>query len=58
MPQDSMRDRVSRIQYGSRTLSSVMGQMPPLARVAAITAAESHVTSTEHSCNGQSENCH
>ena len=58
MPHDSMRDRVSRIQYGSRTLSSVMGQMPPLARVAAITAAESHVTSTEHSCHRQSENRH
>ena len=30
-----------------------MGQMPPLAKVAAITEAESAVTSTEHNCKGK-----
>lgn len=50
MPHDTMRDRVFRMQNGCRTLSSVIGQTPPFARVAAMTAAESQVVSTEHSC--------
>jgi hypothetical protein len=37
------------------TLSPVMGQIPPLARVAAITLPDSQVTSTEHSYGNKEE---
>lgn len=49
MPQECMRLRVLRTASALRTLSPVMGQMPPLARVAAMTLPDSQVTSTEHS---------
>lgn len=39
-----------------KTLSPVIGQMPPLASVAAITLPDSHVTSMEHNCEGQRGN--
>lgn len=49
MPQECIKLRVFRTASGLRTLSPVMGQKPPLARVAAITLADSQVTSMEHS---------
>lgn len=49
MPQECMRLRVFRTASALSTLSPVMGQMPPLARVAAMTLPDSQVTSTEHS---------
>ena len=51
MPQECMRDNVSRTDGALITLSPVIGQIPPLARVAAITAPESAVISTEHNWN-------
>ena len=50
MPQECMSDRVFWTATGDRTLSPVVGQIPPLARVAAITAPDSAVTSIEQSC--------
>lgn len=49
MPQECMRLRVLRTASALRTLSPVMGQIPPLARVAAMTLPDSQVTATEHS---------
>lgn len=49
MPQECMRLRVLRTASALSTLSPVMGQIPPLARVAAMTLPDSQVTSTEHS---------
>lgn len=48
MPQECMRLRVSRTDSGLSTRSPVIGQKPPLARVAAMTLALSQVTSMEH----------
>lgn len=48
MPQECMRLRVFRTASGLSTRSPVIGQKPPLARVAAMTLALSHVTSMEH----------
>ena len=49
MPQECMRLRVLRTDSGLSTRSPVIGQKPPLARVAAMTLALSQVTSMEHS---------
>ena len=40
--------REGRREEGERSCCPVSGQMPPFARVAAITEADSQVTSTEH----------
>lgn len=48
-----MSDRVFRTDSDDNTFSPVVGQIPPLAMVAAITAADLHVTSTEQHCNKQ-----
>ena len=53
MPQEYMSESVFLTASPARTRSPVMGQMPPLARVAAITAPLSAVHSTEHICQGQ-----
>lgn len=55
MPQECMRLRVLRTASALSTLSPVMGQMPPLARVAAMTLPDSQVTSTEHSYGERSK---
>jgi len=55
MPQECMRLRVLRTASALSTLSPVMGQIPPLARVAAMTLPDSQVTSTEHSCGDEAE---
>ena len=44
-----MRDRVFLTAAELKTFSPVMGQIPPLARVAAMTEADSQVTSIEQS---------
>lgn len=49
MPQECIKLSVFRTASGLRTLSPVIGQKPPLANVAAITLADSQVTSMEHS---------
>lgn len=49
MPQECMRLSVFLTASGLSTRSPVIGQRPPLARVAAMTLALSHVTSMEHS---------
>lgn len=49
MPQECIRLRVFRTASGLSTRSPVIGQKPPLARVAAMTLALSQVTSMEHS---------
>lgn len=49
MPQECMRLSVFLTASGLSTRSPVIGQKPPLARVAAMTLALSHVTSMEHS---------
>lgn len=49
MPQECIRLSVFRTASGLSTRSPVIGQKPPLARVAAITLALSQVTSMEHS---------
>lgn len=49
MPQECIRLSVFLTASGLSTRSPVMGQRPPLARVAAMTLALSHVTSMEHS---------
>ena len=46
-----MRDRVFLTASPASTRSPVVGQMPPFARVAAMTEADSVLTSTEHSWN-------
>ena len=53
MPQECMRDKVFWTATGDRTLSPVVGHIPPLASVAAITAPDSAVTSTEQSCENE-----
>lgn len=55
MPQECMRLRVLRTASALSTLSPVMGQIPPLARVAAMTLPDSQVTSTEHSYGDTAE---
>lgn len=55
MPQECMRLRVLRTASALSTLSPVMGQIPPLARVAAMTLPDSQVTSTEHSYGDKAE---
>lgn len=52
MPQECIRLRVFLTASGLSTRSPVIGQIPPLARVAAMTLALSQVTSIEHSCGG------
>ena len=49
MPHDSINDNVFLTASPSNTRSAVIGQIPPLARVAAMTDADSAFTSTEHS---------
>lgn len=49
MPQECIRLNVFLTASGLSTRSPVIGQKPPLARVAAMTLALSHVTSMEHS---------
>lgn len=49
IPQECIRLRVFRTASGLRTRSPVIGQNPPLARVAAMTLALSQVTSMEQS---------
>ncbi len=51
-----MRLNVLRTASVLRTLSPVIGQMPPLASVAAITLPDSHVTSMAHNYKGQRGN--
>lgn len=51
MPQECIKLSVFRTASGLSTLSPVIGQKPPFARVAAITLADSQVTSMEHSYN-------
>ena len=48
MPQEYISDKVLRTASPARTFSPVIGQIPPFARVAAITHADSAFTSTEH----------
>lgn len=48
IPQESIKERVSRTARFETILSWVNGQIPPLANVAAITARESVVTEMEH----------
>lgn len=55
MPQECMRLRVLRTASALSTHSPVMGQIPPLARVAAMTLPDSQVTSTEHSYGDKAE---
>ena len=50
MPQLCMSDRQFLTASPDKTSSPVSGQMPPLARVAAMTEADSAVTSIEHNC--------
>lgn len=56
MPQECIRLRVFRTASGLSTRSPVIGHMPPLARVAAMTLALSQFTSMEHSWGGGCEN--
>ena len=56
MPQVSIKDMVSLIEEDENILSPVIGHIPPLARVAAITAPDSHVISREHSCQKKNNN--
>lgn len=49
MPQECIRLRVFLTASALRTSSPVMGQIPPLAKVAAITLPDSQVTSREQS---------
>lgn len=51
MPQECMRLRVLRTASALRTRSPVIGQIPPLASVAAMTLPDSQVTSIEHNWN-------
>lgn len=55
MPQECIRLNVFLTASGLRTRSPVIGQKPPLARVAAMTLALSHVTSMEHSWRTQNK---
>ena len=48
MPQECIRESVFCTATADRTLSPVVGQIPPLASVAAITDPLSAVTSMEH----------
>ena len=52
MPQECMSDSVLQTASPEITRSPVVGQIPPLASEAAITDADSAVTSTEHSYVG------
>lgn len=47
MPHEYMSDSVFRTDSEDKTFSLVVGHIPPLAIVAAITAADCDVTSTE-----------
>ena len=49
MPQEYIRDNVFLTASPAKTFSPVMGHIPPLANVAAITLADSAFTSTEQS---------
>ena len=53
MPQECISDRVLHTDVGLSTLSLVIGQEPPLASVAAITAPLLTVISTAHSYSKQ-----
>lgn len=53
MPQEYIRLKVFLTASGLSTRSPVIGQKPPLASVAAMTLALSHVTSMEHSWRTQ-----
>ncbi len=55
MPHECMRLRVLRTASALSTRSPVIGQIPPLANVAAMTLPDSHVTSIEHSWKGNKE---
>lgn len=57
MPQECIRLRVFRTASGLRTRSPVIGQKPPLAKVAAMTLALSQVTSIEQSWWKGTESC-
>lgn len=54
IPQECMRLSVFRTASELRTRSPVIGQIPPLARVAAIMLPDSQVTSMEQSCHRKS----
>lgn len=56
MPQECIRLSVFLTASGLSTRSPVIGQIPPLARVAAMTLALSHVTSMEQSWRGRDNN--
>jgi len=49
MPHECIKDSVLRTAVPSSIFSPVVGHMPPLAKVAAITEADSQVTSKEQS---------
>jgi len=49
MPQECISESVLHTASASSMLSPVIGQIPPLASVAAITEADSQFTSVEHS---------
>lgn len=50
MPHEYINDKTSLAQLESKEFSPDNGQMPPFAKVAANTAAESGFTSIEHIC--------
>ena len=50
MPQECISDSVFLTASELTAFSPVVGQIPPLAKVAAITAPDSAVTSMAHSC--------
>ena len=51
IPQLNIKDKTCRITSGFRTFSSLMGHVPPLAKVAPITDKDSQSTSKEQVCN-------
>lgn len=51
MPQEYIKESVFRTASPVSTCSPVIGHTPPLASVAAMTLADSHVISIEHNCN-------
>ena len=53
IPQEYMRLSVFLTASALSTSSPVIGQIPPLANVAAMTLPDSHVTSIEHSYMGE-----
>ena len=56
MPHDDMRVRASRTANGSNTFCPVIGQIPPLARVDAITEPESQFACIEHTYKEETQN--